>query len=400
MRWNQKPLSRKTLAALTVLILAAFFLQRAFHNLSHVDFRNSNFVFFWLAGRMLLSGQNPYNPAAWIANHDSFGITWRPNEIFPYPLPLALFVAPLGLLTLRQAYLAWQIVSQVILAIVAWSLLNKQPAAEYRRLFLPLVVFLMYFGPAYLTLQIGAMGAFTMIAILGAIVSWEKGHAFAAGVLLSLTLLKPPQGVPILLLATVWLIARRDWRAIGGLAAGALVLLLSGMLIDPSWIIKSAGAGKAIMERTLGLQSNAFGFAYLACRQDQTCMWILGGAASMLILGAGGAWLWRNHNILGPWEALNLILPLGFVSTIYLWSYDQVLFTIPIIWLAMRLVKSTKSYVLAFVFLIVLSVGSLVALLVQANTHRDLLSILTTLLVLIAYWRFGFGAGERVLPLT
>ena len=71
------------------------------------DYHNSNFAFFWLSGRMILQGESPYNETQYLAGHDTYGIKWRPNNIFPYPLPLALIFIPFGLISLANAYILW-----------------------------------------------------------------------------------------------------------------------------------------------------------------------------------------------------------------------------------------------------------------------------------------------------
>jgi hypothetical protein len=321
--------------AVAVVGSLALVWQRALHNLEHIDFRNSNFVFFWLAGRMVLAGQNPYDAVAWLANHDLFDIAWRPNQIFPYPLPLAVFLAPLGILRLPLAYFLWQIVSAIF--------------------------------------------------ILAGILALEHRESFLAGSCLALTMLKPPQGVPILLLAAAWLVARRDRPALLGILSGGLLLLIAGVSIDPAWPVKFLGAGRAVLDRTLGMQSNMLGFAYLACSDSRLCMWAGGLAASALILGAGCWLLWRQADQIGAWEALTLIIPLSFVSALYLWSYDQVLYVIPVVWIVVQLLARTRSYAPPLIFLVALTIMSLWALLVQATTRLDLLSGGTTVIVLGAY---------------
>jgi hypothetical protein len=96
----------------------------------------------------------------------------------------------------------------------------------------------------------------------------------------------------------------------------------------------------------------------------------------------GGYYLWRNREWLTTWEAIDIIVPLGFVSTIYLWSYDQLLYIFPIIWITAKIVERTKSYLIAFLFLLGLDILSFAALLALAKTHEDLLSISTTILIL------------------
>ncbi|HUI89868.1 MAG TPA: glycosyltransferase family 87 protein [Anaerolineales bacterium] len=376
---------------LTAIVLGSVFCLKALQNYAHQDYTNSNFFFFWLSGRMMWTGQNPYDSTQWLAGHDAFGATWRPNQIFPYPLPLAFFMVPLGMLSLGQAYLLWQIVSQIGLALIVYWLIHHWQGQAERILFLPLMVVLLFFGPVYLTLQIGSVGPLALAAIALAIVLFEHDQPVWAGMLLSLTLLKPPQGLTLLILAGIWFLSRRDWKAIAGVTLGGIILLIAGMIRDPLWVIKMRGASAIVLDRTMGVDSNVYSFAYLACSQNVPCMWIAGTLGAIVILAAGGYYLWHNHARLNAWEAFNIIIPLGFVSTIYLWSYDQLPYVIPIVWIAGTLVERTKSYIQIFVFLVVLDVLSIYSLLVQANTHKDLLSIVNTVLVLGGCLLLGRG---------
>jgi len=383
---NSRPLILKTvLVTVTVVVLGALFYFRAMQNYAHQDYTNSNFFFFWLSGHMIRLGQNPYDQNQWLAGHAAFGATWIPNKIFPYPLPLAFLMVPLGLLPLGQSYIVWQIISQIIIAITVYVLLQHWQEQPQRILFLPLTIFLLFFGPVFLTLQVGSIGPLALGAVLLSILFLEKDQSFLAGFALALTTLKPPQGVTILALAGIWFLARREWKAILGIGLGGIFLLLLGIIRDPLWLVKFHGASEAVLDRTLGIHSNIYSFTYLACSQNLSCMWIFGTIGTILALGLGGIYLWHNRERLTPWEAFNIILPLGFVSTIYLWSYDQLLYVIPITWIAAKLIERTKSYIPAFIFLIVLDLFSFIALVVQANTHKDLLSIVITILMLGMY---------------
>ena len=100
-------------------------------------------------------------------------------------------------------------------------------------------------------------------------------------------------------------------------------------------------------------------------------------------------YLWRNHAKLTVWQVFNIVIPVAFVTTIYLWAYDQLPYIIPIVWIIGTLVARTKSYIPAFIFLIVLDLFSFFALIQQANTSKDLWSLGTTVIVLgmvIAMW--------------
>ena len=346
------------------------------------DYQNSNFAFFWLSGRMILQGESPYNETQYLAGHDTYGIKWRPNNIFPYPLPLALIFIPFGLISLANAYILWQIVSLISIALIIFILLNHWKESAQRRLLIPIFAFMFFFGPLYLTLFTGSIGAIAALVILGAILLFEKDKSLLAGIVLSLTILKPPQGLPILFLAGIWFLARRDWKAILGVTIGGISLLLIGMIQDPLWAIKFLGASQAVMDRTQGVHSNVWAFSYLACGGASPCSTLLGGTLGLVLLGLGGFFLWQNQAKVTAWEAFNIIIPIAFVSTIYLWAYDQLTYIIPIVWIVGTLVERTKSYIHAFLFLIVLDVFSFYALVQQAATDKDLWSLGTTVIVL------------------
>jgi hypothetical protein len=252
---------------------------------------------------------------------------------------------------------------------------------EHNRLLVPIFISLTFFGPLYLTLLTGSIGALTLLVLLGVILLLERDMPILAGILLALTMLKPPQGVTILLLAGIWFLARRDWKAISGVALGGIGLFLVAMIQDPQWIGKFFTATQAVMDRTQGVHSNVWAFSYLACGGASPCSTLLGTAGNATLLGLGGFFLWKKQAQLSAWEAFNIIIPIGFVSTIYLWAYDQLPYIIPIVWIIGTLLVHTKSYIHAFIFLIALEVFSFYALAQQAATNKDLWSLGTTVIV-------------------
>jgi hypothetical protein len=396
-----KTLIQKILGIIvTVVLIGGMIFLRARISTTSFDFQSSNFTFFWLSGRMVLEGENPYNETQYLAGHETYGIKWRPNRIFPYPLPLAIFCIPFGLLTLPAAYITWQVITLVSVAMTIFILLSHWPNAAPRRLLIPTFAAMFFFGPLYLTLHAGSIGALAMVALLGTILLLEKDKSLLAGIVLSLTILKPPQGLTILLLSGVWLLGRRNWKAIYGIVIGGISLLIVGMIQDPVWLVKFATAGQAVMDRTLGIHSNVWAFAYLACKGATPCSTLIGTAGSLILLGLGGLFLWRDQARLSAWDAFNFIIPLGFVSTVYLWGYDQLPYIIPIVWIIGTLVEKTKSYLYTFIFLIVLDVFSFYALLQQATTEKDLWSLGTTIIVLgmvmVLYSKTTSTAGQDI----
>jgi hypothetical protein len=365
-------------------LLGSIFYIRALNEVNGQKDTYTNFFVFWLSGDLILQGESPYNPQQWLEGHVTNGYDQPAEEIFLYPLPLAVLISPIGLFSLNQASLIWKILSQILMAVTIFLLLNQWQRPAHQRLFVPLVLICLYFGPVLLTQRSGSIGALTllMVSISMLWIQREK-WGFASGFLLAFTMLKPPQGLLILSLFGVWLLARRNWKVILGILVGGMVLWLMGAIVDPGWVTKFLHSGEAAFDRRLGLHSNVWSFSYLACEKDMTCTYLLGGAGTLILLGLVGFYLWKKQAQVTAWEALNLILPISFVSTVYLWAYDQILYIIPIIWIVGTIVFKTKSYVQAFLFLIILDFYAFFAMGKLSETSRDLWSLGNTLIVLV-----------------
>jgi hypothetical protein len=168
------------------------------------------------------------------------------------------------------------------------------------------------------------------------------------------------------------------------------------MMQDPLWVIKFREASQAVMGRTLGIQSNVWAYSYLICDGSSPCSTAFGGVSALTLLGLSGFFLWRNHAQLSAWEAFNVVIPIGFVSTIYLWEYDQILYVIPIVWIVGALVERTKKYFHAFIFLIAITLVSFAATTLHAQTHRDIWNLGNTIIVIgMVLWLYRLKQNEQ-----
>jgi hypothetical protein len=376
--------AKKTAVIIFILaLLGSVFYLRAVREFDRDKNGYSNFFVFWLSGNLITHGESPYNPEAWSEGHRLNGYGEPAESIFLYPLPLAVFLTPLGLFTFAQAFVGWKILSQVLIAVTIFILLSRWQTPAHQRLFIPMVLSLLYFGPVLLTLRTGSIGPFTLLIVCVAILMLEKDRSLFAGLLLSLTMFKPPQGLVILLLVGIWSLARRDWKIIQGVVLGGIILWVIGASIDLNWVSKFLHGGAAAFDRRLGFHSNVWSFSYLICSKNMFCTYAFGGAGASTLLGLSGFYLWKKQAQITAWDALNLIIPIGFVSTVYLWAYDQILYIIPIIWVVGVLVQKTKSYIHAFLFLIILVFYAFFAVGKLSETSHDLWSLGNTLIVFI-----------------
>ncbi len=195
----------------------------------------ADFVPFYSAGT-ILRAQGPH------ALYDSSAMREHHRRNFPYQQPVLPFIRPpfyaLALATLtflppRPALVVWLAVNVAALAAalffisralrVAWSTVTWHAA-----IFFPAVYAIFNRQDVPLVLLLAALGYWLL----------ARGSSFAAGLVLALCSIK----FHLLLLIPVVFLAKRNWRALQGLAVGAAALLLISLLmLGPAGLAGYAG---------------------------------------------------------------------------------------------------------------------------------------------------------------
>ncbi len=125
----------------------------------------------------------------------------------------AVLLWPLSRLPYRTAYLLWELASlaAVVLFIALWRLPDARSA----------VLFCCLSVPVFTAFLNGQDTTFLLLLVAAAAVLLERSRPTAAGLVWSLCALK----FHLFLLTPVFIVARKQWRFAGGLAAGAAALL-------------------------------------------------------------------------------------------------------------------------------------------------------------------------------
>ena len=340
--------------------LAAFlpvFILVTVYNERHVDYLNNGFFTFWLSGRFQISGAHPYSSTEWVNGHHANGATWIPNKIFPYPLPLALITAPLGLLSLKQAYILWDILAQLLISGSILWMASRFPKRNQQLFAGIILLFIVLNSNIYLGLMTGTFAALFLIFLILTLFYMENNHPFWAGVMLAGLALKPPLLI-IAALFGLWLLFERNWKMLAGLAAGGLGLLAIGLIQDPQWVTKFLGAGENLFNLRLGNQPTLISYTRLFCSAEANCTTITYGLIALTLAAIFTFFIWKNHTRLSPEMAFSAAIALGVILPPYIWSYDYTLLIIPICFICFELIKRTQNYFYATLFLIALDVIS------------------------------------------
>jgi hypothetical protein len=279
-----------------------------------------------------------------------------------------------------------------------WEGLNKRLYA----LFLLFAIVLN--GNVYLGLMTGTIAALLLAFLTLALFFFETKRQFWGGFALALLALKPPLLTVVILLG-LWLLIRRNWRAIAGGLVGGLALLGIGLIQDIHWVSKFMGAGGNLLSMRVGNQPTILSYTRLACDGNMNCA-MTAYIVIVILLATLFAWiLWKNHAKLTPLMAFSLAIPLGVLLPPYLWSYDYALLVIPICYVAFELVRRRESYLFATLFLLVLDLLAMIGLTLfwmnpestALTIQRDMWSLWTGLYVLAAAWWLVLRAPQEII---
>ena len=162
---------------------------------------------------MLLSGQDVYDSPTWIAERALLRTALHSEPTFQYPLPFAILFAPLAMLSVQSSYIFWTFLAQVAILVSIVLLLGFYPGRSgYIELAMVAGIFL--FRPVFSVIVAGQILPFLLFFVSLAILLLDQKKWFWGGFILSLLIVKPSIGIPLLALAGIWLLSRKQWMGI------------------------------------------------------------------------------------------------------------------------------------------------------------------------------------------
>jgi hypothetical protein len=195
---------------------------------------------------------------------------------------------------------------------------------DYRRYLLWIIVGLALFRPIFSAIANGQLAPILFFLLAAAFYLHRRGYPFMAGVLLALQVTKPNLTVFFVPLLGLILLVRRDWRALSGLVAGGLGLLLASWIVLPGWIFQWLAAAEK--GRVASITPTAWGLAHdLVGEVYWTAL--AGAIVAILVLGTVVV-IWRQKDDDGLFS-LGFALGVSTFATPYLWAYEQLVLFFP-----------------------------------------------------------------------
>lgn len=278
-----------------------------------------DFVAYWAAGRLNLTGGNPYGTADLLALQQAVGWT-RPDALLMWNPPLILtLVMPFSLFGFATAHALWLGMSAFLILVAAdrlWWLYGGNPRQRWVAL-----VFAFSFMPTFFMLRIGQTSVFVLAGLVGFLLAERGKRWWWAGASLPLLVIKPHIVYLVLAALVIWWLRKRRWQVIGGALVAGSVALLVPLLVNPK----------------------VYAQYYVAATTTPPFQWVLPtwGSALRLWWGWEHAWLvfvppalglvwyaahaWRGRTRAIVWTAEMPLLLLVSTSTMaYGWSHDLI----------------------------------------------------------------------------
>lgn len=298
-----------------------------------------DFMTYWSAGHLFLTGGHPYSVAAMGATEVSLG--WPITKLMmmlcpPWSLPI---VAVLALPSFETAHSLWRVAS-IMLNISSSLVLWRYFGGSWQKSWIAILVaatFLPMGAAEFLgqitPLMLGSLTAFLLLL--------RHEWKFTAGIMLLGFGFKPQLLYLVALAILFWVISRQEWKVLAGGTMSYGVAIGAALLINPnSMDYLQSSYGSAIQTSCGfggGLRS-IFGMQHT---------WL-----QFLPSLVGVSWLvyfWARNKDHWNWQMhLPLLLMISICTSPYYWYHDLILILPAMISVAVQVVKPTAALLLAY----------------------------------------------------
>lgn len=284
----------------------------------------NDYLEYWVAGRLNLTGGNPYAADQLLTLQRGEGRTaeavmmWNPPWTLALTMPLSLLSFPIG----RLLWLSLGIIAILISTNWTWTLFRGAPPKRWLARTLAFTFF-----PTIFTLGMGQIGPFLLLGVAGFLHFERKQRYWLAGAFVSLLAIKPHLLYLVCLAILFWSVgSRQRWSIVGGAATMVLAATLATMLFNPQVI-------------------NQY---LILIRSGSPLIWATPtlGCLIRLLLGPGETWLQFTPMVVGlvwfafyglkhrrTWlwaDRISLMLLVSVVTAPFGWTFDQVVL-IPVV---------------------------------------------------------------------
>lgn len=284
-----------------------------------------DYVEYWAAGRLNMTGGNPYNPDEILPLKHQAGryseiplMMWNPPWMLAIAMPFSALDYALG----RTIWLLLSIAIIITCADITWSFYGGPTKLRWLSWLIGLT-----FIPVLDCLRVGQTAVFMLLGIVGFLYFLRRRNNWLAGACLTLLAIKPHILFVFAIAVLFWCIKFRRWSII----LSAFIVLGTATLL--AWLVNPSVFQQYIYATT----------HYPPEEWATPTM----GSVLRIIFGIEHFWLqfvptmfgivwiiyyWTKHHTAWDWHVQAPLLTLVSVCTsAYGWTYDQPVFILPIV---------------------------------------------------------------------
>jgi hypothetical protein len=281
----------------------------------------NDFIEYWTAARIFLSGGNPYSPVELLQHEQAIGWT-QPVALIMWNPPWTLsFILPFGLVDYATAQFAWFVLHVLIIFVGAQVLWQVYGGDGQKSRYAWISV--LTFGPTVFVLLLGQIGPLILLGLVGFLFFLRRRTWGLAGVSMAFISIKPHLLYLLWLALVVWSLKERQWKVIAGLIISGTFIASLPLVFDTAIYTRYLELIRtAEVIRPLEWATPTLGTA-LAELFAIHGMWI-----RWLPSFAGGLWfLWYWSRRAGAWDwiaELPLMLLVSVTTASFAWSFDHI----------------------------------------------------------------------------
>lgn len=289
-----------------------------------------DFVEYWAAGRLNMTGGNPYSPDELLPLQIQAGRTQNvPVMMWNPPWTLAL-VMPFGAAGYLASRLVWLLVHLGIALACAGWLWTLYGGAQRRRWIGWLVA--LTFVPTLTALQVGQISLLMLAGLVLFTRFVRRQQWWLAGAALVLVAVKPQVCYLFFVAVLWWALEQRRWAVLAGAALATLATTTIALLFNPHVIEQYIYASTHYppihwATPTLG------GTLRLLLGTDRFWLQYVPPLVGLAWLGvyrrSQGEWNWAEH--------LPVLLVASVATSAYTWTYDYVVLIVALVQIAAAL---------------------------------------------------------------
>jgi len=381
-----QPLSRAIKKLIILVILLAMLAVSFFYLRRLNPWFLFDFIEYWSAGSLLLAHQNPYDPVALLAVQKTVGWTpaealmmWNPPWIAPLIIPLAFF----DYFSSRTLWFFLQIAVLAYCATLLWRLY----AGDRRSGRLVTIIAGILTGSVFWMLFYGQISFLILLGVTGFLALIQRRtfkSDFFAGAFAVLIAIKPQVLYLFWPALFLWTLSSRRWGALLGCLSAVCLSLLIGSAFYPNLL-----AGYISSLQTMPLTvwyTPTIGF-WLRVWLGFEHFWL-----QFLPLLPALVWLliyfWRKRQDWHWLSEMPLLILVSIATSAYTWTHDQVVFLVPLVFLAVafQVARHKQAMVIFGGIWLVLNFLLLISHFFVQDHYLAWLAPLLLIIYLIARW--------------